>query len=328
MKIKSLAKFFLQTLILPLTVLSTHSARADTSFPNRFIRIIVPAAAGGSLDLTARLVAQKMSEKLGQAVVVENRPGAETLVGTRAVQLAPADGYTILAQSNGFTMLPFIKIDPGFDLFKDFLPLGNMISLPFVMLTGSEQPERTVADYVALARTKRATYASGGVGNPPQLASAMFFQSAGIDPDTVTHVGYKGNGAALPDIAAGRVGMIFDGYISSKAFIDGNKMRPLAVTSTNRIAPLPDVPTFAELGFKYSYKLWLGLIIRAGTPKDVTQRRSDALKFALENKDLSERFRREGSDPSFTSSEEFTDYLKAEYVQNAKLAVDLKLEKQ
>ena len=267
------------------------TSSAAEAFPTKPIRIIVPAAAGGALDSTTRLVAQKMSEKLGQQVLVDNRAGADTLLGTRAVKDAPADGYTILAQANGLSLLPFIRIDPGYDPLKDFTGLGFMTRAPMIMEVGAEQPDRTVADFIARAKANKLSYASAGTGGPPHVAAALFLQTVGLD---VMHVPYRGNAAALPDVAGGRVEMIFDGYISSIPYLQSGKLRPLAVTSPTRIAPLPNVPTFIEQGINYTYTLWLGLLVRTGTPKDVVQRLSDALRFALGSKELSDRFRSEG----------------------------------
>ncbi|QDL39838.1 tripartite tricarboxylate transporter substrate binding protein [Rhodoferax sediminis] len=272
--------------------------------------------------MTTRLVAQKMAEKLGQSVIVDNRPGGDTLLGTRMVKDAPADGYTLLAQANGFTLLPFTKREPGYDPVKDFSGLGFMTRSAMILDTGAGQPDRTLPDLIARAKKEPLTFASGGTGGPPHIACAMFLQAAGVN---MLHVPYKGNGAALPDVVADRVNMICDGYISSAAFLQSGRLRALAVTSPERIAPLPNVPTFVEQGVNYTYSLWLGLLVKAGTPKDVVQKLSDALHYALTSKELSERFRSEGSDPSFVTPQAFDQYLAKEYSQMAKVASDLKL---
>ena len=308
-----------------LTSLLAVSAIAQ-DFPNKPIRIIVPAAPGGALDLTSRLIAMRMAEKLGQQVLVDNRAGGDTLIGTRLAKEAPADGYTILAQAPGFSLLPYIKIDPGYDPVKDFTGLGNMVTLPFLILVGADQPDRTLKDLVARAKTTVLSYSTGGPGTPQQVAAAKFLAAAGVAQ--ATEIKYKGAGPALPDIAAGRVDFGFDAYIGTKGFIDGGRMRPLAVTTASRLAPLPNVPTFIESGVNMTHSLWLGLVVRTGTPRAAIQRLSEALKYAQEGKDIVERFRAEGSDPSFTSPEEWTEYLRKEYVEMGKLSTDLKFEKQ
>jgi tripartite-type tricarboxylate transporter receptor subunit TctC len=299
---------------------------AGDEYPSKPVHIIVGAAPGGALDLTTRLIAMKMAEKLGQPVIVDNRPGGDTMIGTRLAKEAPADGYTVLAQSPSFSILPFIKLDPGYDPVKDFTGVGNMISLPMILLVGADQPERNLKDLVARAKTIGLNYSTGGPGTPQQLAAAKFLRAAGIG--NATEVKYKGAGPALPDIAAGRVDFGFDAYIGTKGFIDGGKMRPLAATSANRLAPLPNVPTFMESGFNFTHNLWLGLVVRADTPKNAIQRLSEALKYAQESKDLNARFLSEGSDPTFTTPEAWTEYLRREYADMGKLAQEMKFEKQ
>lgn len=306
--------------------LQAGPAAAADDYPTKPVRIIVPSAPGGALDLTSRLVALKMAEKLGQPVIIDNRPGGDTAIGTRVAKEAPNDGYTVLSQASSFTMLPYIKVDPGYDPLKDFTGLGNMITLPLILLVGADVPDRSLKELVARAKGPiKMAYSSGGPGTPQQVAAAKFLQSAGIE---ATEIKYKGAGPALPDIAAGRVNFGFDAYVGTRGFIDGAKMRPLAVTSANRLAPLPNVPTFVESGFNFTHELWLGLLVRTGTPKVAIQRLSEALKYALESKELSERFRAEGSNPTFLTPEAWTDYLKKESVEMGKLAVEMKYEKQ
>lgn len=307
--------------------MTAPGALAAEPYPFKPIRIIVPAQPGGALDITTRLVAQKMSEKLGQSVIVDNRSGGDTLVGTRLVKAAPADGYTLLAQANGFSTLPSMKLDPGYDPLKDFTGIGFMIRSPLIMEVGAGEPDRTVTDFInrAKAHPNQLSYGHAGTGSPIHIASEMFLRSQALQ---VTDVPYKGNGAALPDVIGGRSAMIFDGYISSAAFIQSGKLRPLAVTSSKRIAPLADVPTFIELGMDFNYTLWLGLVARTGTPKDVIQRLSEALHFATASRELNIRFRNEGSDPSFVTPDEFNAYLTNEVTNMSKLIGDLKLLKQ
>lgn len=326
MKQKSLKCGFFCALVAASFGLVATSALAADEYPNKPVRIIVPAATGGGLDLTTRLIAIKMAEKLGQPVVVDNRPGDGTMIGTRVAKDAPADGYTVLAQAPSFSLAPYIRLNPGFDPVKDFTGLGNMLTLPVVLLVGADQPDKSVKDLVTRAKTSKLNYSTGGPGTPQEIAAAQFLQAAGIKD--ATEIKYKGSGPAQPDIAAGRVDFGFDAYVGTKGFIDGARMRPLAVTSANRLVPLPNVPTFMELGYNFTHNMWLGLVVRTGTPKAAIQRLSAALKYAQESKDLSERFRAEGSDPTYTSPEAWTEYLRKEYVDMGKLASELKYEKQ
>jgi tripartite-type tricarboxylate transporter receptor subunit TctC len=259
-------------------------------------------------------------------VVVENQPGGDTLIGTRAVKAAPADGYTILAQAPGFSLLPHIKLNPGYDPIKDFTGLGNMVNLPMVLTTGAGMPDRSAKDVFERSKTAKLTFATGGQGTPQQLAMAKFAKAANLA--NLTEVPYKGAGPALPDIVAGRVDMGFDVYPGARGMLETGKTRALGVTSSRRIGPLPNVPTFIEQGFNFTHSLWLGLVVPAGTPKPVLQRLSAAMKYALESKDLVDRFRSEGSEAAYTSPEEWTETLRKEYEEMGRLAVDLKYEKQ
>lgn len=320
-------KFINKIVISGVLVLTASYAHARTDFPNKPIRVVVPAAPGGSLDLTTRLVASKMEENLGQTVIVENRPGGDTLVGTRIVKAAPADGYTLFSSANGITLMPQMKLDPGYDPVKDFTGIGFMTRSPLIIEVGAEQPDQNLSDFISRVKAAPGTlsYGHAGFGTPPHIAAAAFLHSAGLD---MLSVPYKGNGAAMPDVIGNRLEMIADGYISSASFIETGKLRPLAVTSPTRIAPLPDVPTLKEQGVDYTYTLWLGLLAPSGTPKEVVDRLSEALKYAIGSEDLSARFRSEGSDPSFVTPEEFNDYYRKEVEQMVQLAEDLKLTKE
>jgi tripartite-type tricarboxylate transporter receptor subunit TctC len=309
---------------LALAMVAFGSAMAADPYPYKPIRIIVPVPPGGSIDITTRLVALKMSEKLGQPIIVENRPGGDTVLGTRLVKEQPADGYTILAQSNGFSSQPALKKDPGYDPIKDFIPLGVMNRAPMVVEVGGEQPERTISDYINAAKAGGTSFATPGIGSAPHLAAEMLMMKAGV---SVLHIPYKGASAAYPDVITGRVPLFVDGYVGSAPYLKAGKMRALAVTGATRLGPLPEVPTLIEQGVDVTYLAWLGLIVRAGTPKEIVQQLSDALKYALSNKELIDRFRADGADPTFMTTADFTDYVAKEVAQVAKLAIDLKMAK-
>jgi tripartite-type tricarboxylate transporter receptor subunit TctC len=303
-------------------LIAATSLVAAQGYPNRTVRIIVATAPGGATDVTTRLVAQKMSDKLGQQVIVENKPGGDTLIGILHVKQQPADGYTLLAQSLNFSTLPYIKNDPGYTP-SDFVGIGKMTTIPFIMIVGGDQPEKTLADYIARAKSQKLSYGHGGVAGAPQIAAELFLKQYGLN---ATSVAYKGNGAVMPDIMAGRVSMFFDAYVSSGGHLRSGKMRALAIAAPSRIAPLSDVPTFKELGKDFSYSVWLGLLARKETPPDVVEKLSEALRFALD--DLGPRFRNEGGDPTFMKPQEFTAFLAKEYAEMGQLAQELKWEKQ
>lgn len=296
-----------------------------SDYPNKTIRIIVPVTPGGAMDISARLVALKMSEKLGQSIVVENRPGGDTVLATRLVKDLPADGYTILAQSNPFSTQPALKKDPGYDPLKDFIPLGPIIRGPVIIEQSADQPDKSLKDFIARARTSQLSYASPGLGSAPHLAAAAMMRKLGLD---VMHVPYKGASAAYGDVISGRVNLFVDGYAGSAQFLTAGKMRALAVTGPSRIGVLPDVPTLMEQGIELNYSYWIGLILKAGTPPEVVAKLSDALKYATSSKDLVERFRGDGVDSSFMTPVEFREYIAKEIVETGKLITELKIPKE
>lgn len=302
----------------------TATAKSGASYPTRPIRIIVPSAPGGTQDIVTRLVAEKMAKYLGQSIVIENRAGADTLIGTRIAKEAPADGYTVLSQANGFTILPDIKSAPGYDPLRDFTGVGLMTRSPYFMVVGADSTDRTVLDFVKRAKTSSLTFASGGIGAPPHVSATLFMKNQGIK---LTNILYKGNAASYADVVAGRVSMMFGGYEGIAPFLKSGKLRALAVSSSERIPTLPNVPTFIEQGVNYKYTLWLGLLVRSGTPPEIVSRLSQALHYALADKSLKERFAQQGADSSFVSPSEFNAYLTREVTEMKKLAHTLNFQK-
>lgn len=307
--------------------IAASTAFAADPYPSRPIRIVVCTAPGGATDITTRLVAQKMSEKLGQSVIVDNKPGADTLVGILNVRDQPADGYTLLAQSLNFSTLPYIKKSPGYSP-ADFTGVGMMSRIPFIFLVGAEQPTPNMEEFVAYAKKEKGklNFGHGGVAGAPHIAGELFKRVYGLDD--ILAVPYKGNGAVMPDLIAGRLSYFFDAYVSSGGHIAGGKMKALAVTAPKRLPTLPNVPTFRELGVDFTYSVWLGLLAKNGTPPEAINKLSEAIRYALESKEVGDRIRADGSDTSFMASKEFTEYLAREYADMAKVAVDLKFTKE
>jgi tripartite-type tricarboxylate transporter receptor subunit TctC len=303
------------------------AATAADPFPSRPIRIVVNTAPGGLTDIVTRMVAQKMGEKLGQSVIIDNRAGGDGLLGIRYVKTQPADGYTLLGCAGTIAIQPAVKQEPGYDLVKDFTGVGGIVRTPVLMVVGNSQPDKTLKDFVSRARANpgKLSYASAGVGTTTHIGAAMFLQQEKLD---LLHVPYKGNGAAMPDVMAGRVGMMFESVGSGATKVKDGQWRALAVTSSQRVPSLPDVPTMKEAGVPFSYHLWIGMLAPAGTPPDVVKKLSDALRFALTSKDVVERFRSEGSEAMLTSPAEFNDFLKREVVQMNKFVTELGIPKQ
>jgi len=324
-----IATHFRQTLaglgVVLVLIFATPAGAAPNSFPDKTVRIIVPAAVGGAVDITTRLIAEKMSKNLGQQVIVENRAGADALIGTRYVKTSRPDGYTLLAQANGFMLLPHLRDDTGYNPLGDFTGIGWMIRSPMVMLVRTGEPSSSVKDFIQRAKTNNFSFASGGISAPPHVAASMFLQKQGLK---LTSALYRGNGAALPDVVAGRVTMIFDAYQSSAPYIQSHRLKALAVTSGKRITPLQDIPTFKEQGFDYEFTLWIGLLAPTGTPADAIQKLSASLKFAMSDPELKKRFINEGSDLTFITPTGFNEYLKEEGEKMTHLVKQLNLPKQ
>ena len=324
--VKSVLKWGIGAALLTLT--SIAPAAAADAYPTRPIRILVNTGPGGLVDLTTRLVAEKMKETLGQSVVVENRAGGDGLVGIVAAKDANPDGYTLLASAATIAIQPAVKANPGYDLEKDFSGIGPMLRSPFMIVVGANEPDKTLAEFIARSRSgaEKMSYASAGVGTATHLAAALFLKQAGLN---ILHVPYKGNGPALPDVMAGRVSMIFEGYNSGISKVKDGTLRALGVSSTHRLPGLPDIPTIAEQGVpNYSYHVYIGLLAPSKTPKDIIDRLSVALQSALSNSELQHRFREGGGETMVMSPKDFDDFLKQDLIQTTKFVQELGIPKQ
>jgi tripartite-type tricarboxylate transporter receptor subunit TctC len=309
-------------------VLSTTTALAGDTFPSKPIRIVVNSAPGALLDVTTRTVAQKMAENLGQSVIVENNAGASGQLGIRYVKSAPADGYTLLATANTIAQLPALKLNPGYDLVKDFTGIGMMNRAPLLMVGPVGQSDKTLAEFMARAKAHPDSimYASGGLGTSTHMAAAMFLHQAGLK---MVHVPYKGNSAAMTDLVAGRVSMLFDGINSSGPAVKDGKLRAFGITSPTRMEALPDIPTLAEQGLpNYSFHVYMGLVVPSGTPREAVQRLSAALRYALSTDAVRDRFRRDGAEPGNTTPEQFTEFLRRDMQRTVKVVSDLGIPKE
>lgn len=297
------------------------NAQPSASFPAKHLRIIVPVAAGGNVDLVARALAQRLSESLGQQVLVENRPGASSLVGTQFVARAPADGYTLLAMANTFATAPHIMPNAGYDPVKDFTGVSLTCLIPMVLVTNMNLPVRTVKELIALARARpgEIAYASAGGGSTGHMAAELLSMASGIK---LLHVPYKGNAPALIDLIGGQVMMMFDQVSTSSAYIKAGKIRALAVTTRTRTPLFPDLPTIDEAAVKgFDDVTFNGLIAPAGTPRDVLARLHAEVRKAVATPELRDRFQKLGVDlVASASPDEFSEYLKSVSARNAKLA--------
>lgn len=287
---------------------------ADSSaYPTRPIRLLVGFAAGGSADITARAIGQKMSETLGQQVVVENRAGASGIIGTEQVARAAPDGYTLLhATMTTHGIGPNLYSKLPYDPVKSFDPIALMVRIPLVMFAHVSVPGTNLKEVIATlkANPRKYSYASAGNGSPPHLTAELFKLRTGVD---LVHVPYKGTGAAVPEVVAGQVQFMIDGPPPFLPHVKAGKLRALAAANAKRLGQLPDVPTFAELGVSgMEAGLWYGMLAPSGTPAQVIQRLNAAINTALQQQDLRERFAASSIEVIGGTPKEFGDYMAAE----------------
>lgn len=310
-------------LIPVMTLICAGATYAQTAqnYPTRPVRIIVPFAAGGNVDLVARAIAPQLSKGLGQQVIVENRPGASGLPGAQYVKRSTPDGYTILAMANTFAVAPSVVRNPGYDPLKDFVGISLTCTVPQVLVVNPSLPVRSVKDLVALAKARpgQISYASAGIGGTGHMAAELFNSHAHLQ---MLHVPYKGNAQAIVDVMSGEVTMMFDQVSTSLGYIKAGRLRALAVTSRKRSPLLPGVPTIDESGVPgYEDITFNGLMAPAGTPHAVLARLNAEVAKAVRVKVLRERFLERGVElTSSPSPESFTAYVKAEFYKKAKLA--------
>jgi len=277
--------------------LAPHAAQAQ-AFPTRSITWVVPFTPGGVTDTTSRAVAKKMSELLGQQIVIDNRPGAGGGLGTEQVARAAPDGYTVLYITSG-TMAANLFLYKGlkYEPLKDFVPVHGMFLSPLLLVVNAESPYKSVADLVAKAKAEpgKLNHGSAGAGTGTHLNGELFQDAAGIK---MMHIPYKGTSPALQDMLGGRVDVMFDYTSVMLPHIKANKLRPLAVMSDKRLEALPDVPTIVEAGYPGAQlSAWSGIGVPAATPPEVVKRLADAMRTALQDKDTVAYFVGAGSLP-------------------------------
>lgn len=283
------------------------------SFPNKPIKIVVPYSAGGTTDMLARAVGQKMSEKWGQSVLVENKPGANGIIGIDLVAKARPDGYTLGIASPGThasnqSLYETLPHDP----IKDFTPVSLLVRAPMVMVVNANVPIKSVSDLLAAAKKDpgKLTVASGGTGSSQHLAAELFEYMAGVD---LTHVPYKGGGAAYTDLLGGRVEVMIDALQQSMPHIKSGRLRPIAVASAQKLPQLPEVPTIAESGVPgYESGAWYGLVAPAGLPKDVLSQIATEVDRILKLPDIKARFEDPGLVVVGGEPEVFAEHIRIE----------------
>jgi tripartite-type tricarboxylate transporter receptor subunit TctC len=292
--------------------LAVLAAQAQ-SYPTKPIRLIVPFPPGGGNDVIARVIAQKLGERLGQQVVVDNRAGANGIVGLQALMQSPPDGYTLAVGAAGpLAVNPSLYDKLPYDPLKDFAPITNMVNYPLLLVVHPSVPAKTTQDLVNLAKAKpkQLYFASPGSGNSGHLAGELLNTMANVQ---TVHVPYKGQGPALSDLISGQVQMLYSSIPSVLPQVKSGQLNALAVGSAKRVPSLPDIPTIAESGVPgYEAYSWVGMVAPAKTPKDIVNRLNREIVDILKQKDVSEKLNQQGALPVGDSPEQFAAYIKAE----------------
>ena len=301
------------------------SVAVAQDYPNKPIRFVLGQPAGGPTDIVARLIGQKLGDRLGQQVIVENRPGAGSNIGTELVVKAPKDGYTFLVGTVQQIVNPFLFDNLSWDPARDLVPVSLITKAHIVLVVSPETPAKTLQELIALAKSKGRdlTWASAGNGSTGHLALELFKASAGVD---VVHVPYKGTQPALTDLLGGRVPVMFDGVVTSLPHIKAGKLRPLAVASLTRSQLLPDVPTMTEAGLPGFESVGLAtLMAPAGTPPEIVNKVSAEIAAILKAPDVRDQLVAMGLEVVGSSPAEFTQYIRTESAKWGKVIRDAKI---
>ena len=294
-----------------------HAQNAQ-SYPNRPVKIVVPFAAGGPADNYARFMAQRLSDELKQSFVIDNKPGAGSIIGTDFAAKSPADGYTLLMMSNTQTVNESLIPKKPFALMKDFVGIAPVNYSNLLLVVHPSVPVKNVSELIALAKTKpgKLNFASSGNGTPYHMAGELFKYMAGVD---MTHVPYKGSSGARTDIVGGQVDVMFDAETTMAEFARNGQVRMLGATGLTRSANLPDVPTVAETVPKYEATIWLGFMAPKGTPADIVTKLNAEMRKIVNNPEVKTAWAKQGAVPLSMSVAEFEQYLNADIAKWANI---------
>ncbi len=278
-------------------------------YPSRPVRIVVPFAAGGPADVYARFVATRLQEALGQSFVVDNRPGAGSVIGTDAVAKSAPDGYTLLLMSNAHTVNESLIPNKPFQLMRDFVPVAPINYSDLILVTRSGLPVNDLAQLIAMAKAKPGalSYASSGPGTPYHMAGELFKAMAGV---SILHIPYRGSAGARTDVLGGQVDMMFDAVPTMTEHVRGGKVKAIGTTGLARSAVMPELRTIAEAGVpKYEATIWLGLMAPRGTPAAVVERLNGELAKIVANPEVVRGWKAQGATPMTMNPAEFTRYM-------------------
>ncbi|MGO4158473.1 tripartite tricarboxylate transporter substrate binding protein [Cupriavidus sp. YAF13] len=317
-------KFVAKGLIVVLPLFGTTvTANANAAgYPDHPIRLVVPYPAGGAADTVARILAAPLGAKLGQTVVVDNRPGASGVIGAGAVAKAAADGYTLLLDATAHSVNPSLQPRLPYDTNKDFVPVSLVVLVPNLLVVPPNSPFNKPQDLIAAAKAKpgKLSYASAGPGTAQHLAAALFSQQSGLN---LLHVPYKGGAPALSDLMGGQVDLMFSNMAASYPLVKGQKLKVLATTGTKRAPALPDTPTVAESGLAgYQVYEWNGLFAPAGTPPAIVDRLSGLVRQILQSPAVRQRLLAIGAEPAGSTPAEFRRFVDSETAQWAQVIKD------
>lgn len=294
-------------------------AQASGGYPNKPIKLVVPYPPGGPTDIVARVVAQKLSEQLGQSIIIDNRPGAGANLGAEAVARSPADGYTLMVATTAHAINPALFSKLNYSITKDFAPISQLTAGPLVIVATPNLAANNVKELIALAKSKNGeiNFASSGNGQSTHLSAELFNAMAGTK---MNHIPYKGSAPALTDVMSGQADLMFDTMLSAMPFVKGGKLKAIAVTSAQRSPVAPDIPTIAESGLPgYEAIAWNGLFAPAGTPKEVVDQINAALKKVLEAPDVKQRFDAQGFAAQWGTPADFGKFVQSEVDKWAKV---------
>lgn len=301
---------------------------ALAAYPDKPIVLVVPFAPGGSTTVVARAVAERAEKLLGQPIIVENKPGAGSVVGSNVVAKAAPDGYTLLVGQTGFAVNASLRKNLPYDTLKDFTPIALLADHPGVFLAQAQKPYNTFKEFIAYAKANpgKVTYSSAGVGSWPHLSMAMFANEAGL---SLVHVPYQGTGPAKADLVAGRVDVKIEAYATSRAMVEDGRLKVLAVTSTQRAAELPDKPTIAESGYpNYETSYWIGVLGPAGLPPDIVAKLQQAFTAAAKDPAVAAQMRQQSIVPRGLPAADLDALLKKEIAKWREVIEDSHMEKQ
>ena len=287
------------------------AAHAQQPYPSKPIRIIVPYAAGGSVDTLARTINQKLGEGLGQPVIVENKPGGSATIGSEALVKSPPDGYTLMLTAVDHVIIPQLMQTP-FDAIKDFAPVSGVSFSSIVLVAHPSVQANTLQELIVLAKAKpdQFNYATSGNGGIPHLTGEMFNRAVGTK---IQHVPYKGGGPAMVDLIGGQVQLAFAIPIGAIQPIKAGKIKPIAITGAGRLDQIPDVPTFTESGVPgFEFKVWWAMFAPAGTPKPVVDRIASEIRKVLASPEIKDKLKAQGMEPYTATPDELGEVMKAD----------------